>query len=394
MGCGSLVRVGPRRLRRSTVGRLAIAILGTRGVPARYSGFETFAEQIGVRLASRGHGVCVYRRSRFARHGEIPGIDSVTLPAIYAKHLETLSHTFLSVLHCCSRRPDIALVCNTVNAAFLPLLTAAGIPTVLNVDGVEWQRRKWGASGRAVHRLSEHLAVHMADIIVADSRTVQDYYRTRHGCESVFIPYGGELTPPESTAFLARQGLVPGDYDLCVCRFEPENNPLTVVRARSRLSTSTPLAMVGTAPYASRYIAAVRRAAPASVRFLGPRFADEYRQLLFDARLVVYAGEVGGTHPLLVEAMGAARPIIYNGTPENIETVGHAGLAYSAGSESALVEAWKRLDRSRQLRTGLGQRAGRRARSRYRWDAVTLAYESLFSRLAGRHGPGRGPVVG
>ena len=326
----------------------------------------------------------IYRRTRYAGHGEVPSIESVTLPAIYTKYLETVTHSFLSTLHCTGARPDAALVCNTVNAVLLPLLAAAGIPTVLNVDGIEWQRRKWNAVGRGIHWLSEHLAVRLADIIVADGQTIQAYYWNRHRVETAFIAYGGELPPPRSTQLLDDLRLRPGGYDLCVCRFEPENNPLAVVRAHARLATRTPLIMVGGAPYARRYEQAVRRAAGAGTRFLGPRFAEEYRQLLFHARAVIYAGEVGGTHPVLLEAMGAGRLVVYNDTPENRETVGPAGLPYGPGGEEALLEVWRRLDREPELRDRLGRLASERVHERYRWEAVTGAYEELFLRLAGR----------
>jgi glycosyltransferase involved in cell wall biosynthesis len=231
----------------ATAATLTLAVLGTRGVPARYGGFETFAEQISARLARRGHEVTVYRRSRYAE-GDLPGVQIVTLPALYTKHLETVSHGLLSALHCAGRRPDAALVCNAANAPFLPLLSAAGIATAINVDGIEWQRRKWHALGRAGHRLAEHLAVGLADAVVADAQVIREYYRRAHRQATELIPYGGDLEPPSSRRLLAELHLEPQGYDLCVCRFEPENNPLTVVRGHARLESPLPLIMVGGAP--------------------------------------------------------------------------------------------------------------------------------------------------
>ncbi len=365
-------------------GPLRLAILGTRGVPARYGGFETFAEQIASRLARRGHHVTVYRRSRYAQ-GDLPGVEIVTLPAVYTKHLETVSHGLLSVLHCASRRPDAALVCNAANAPLLPLLAAAGVATALNVDGIEWQRRKWSAVGRGGHRLGEHLGVALADAVITDARVIQSYYRRRHGVETVFIPYGGDLEPPSSSTLLRELDLAPGAYDLCVCRFEPENNPLQVVRAHALLDAPPPLVMVGGAPYARRYVEEVRQAAGPSVRFAGFRFGEEYRQLLFHARLVVYAGEVGGTHPVLLEAMGAGRPVLYNDTPENREAVGRAGVPFpSGGGAAGLAAAWGRLSGSPSMQVACARRGRARVEARYRWSAVTDAYEGLLRGLAAR----------
>jgi glycosyltransferase involved in cell wall biosynthesis len=352
-------------------------------VPARYGGFETFAEQLARRLADRGHRVSVYSRTRYASPHGLPGVDIPVLPAIYTKYLETVSHGLLSALHCCTRRPDVALVCNTVNAFFLPLLAQADLPVVLCVDGLEWQRRKWNHLGRAAHRVAEHLAAAWADVLVADARFIAEHYRAVHQVSPVFIPYGGDLDPPTpgDTGVLEELEVEPGAYDLSVCRFEPENNPLTIVRAHGRLGHSRPLVMVGGAPYARRYQQQLRAAAGPGVRFAGYRYGKDYRQLLFQARAVVYAGEVGGTHPALLEAMGAGRAVVYNDTPENREAVGEAGLPFGPGNEEHLVQVWGRLDREPGLVDHYGSRGRRRVRLHYRWDAVTDAYERLFRRL-------------
>lgn len=364
--------------------RLSLAILGTRGVPARYGGFETFAEQLALRLAARGHRVTVYGRSRYATAHTLAGVESRVLPALYTKHLETASHTFLSTLHCMARRPDVVLMCNTANACFLPLLRAAGIPTVLNVDGIEWQRRKWGRGARGVHLLAEHLAAAWADRVVADASFIARYYRDRHGIDSTQISYGGDLPKPVGREMLTELDLQEGEYDLCVCRFEPENRPLTVVQAHRRLVRPLPLVMVGGAPYAHRYQEALRREAGSEVRFTGFRFGNEYRQLLFHARAFLYAGEVGGTHPVLLEAMGAGRLVLYHDTPENRETVGSAGVPFGPGGVEDLRAVWEEV----QAHPDWGRLYGRRAQSRvqkhYRWDTITDAYELLLQQIAGR----------
>jgi glycosyltransferase involved in cell wall biosynthesis len=362
---------------------LSVAILGTRGIPARYGGFETFAEQLARRLAGRGHRVRVYCRSRYAGDLDLPGVDTPVLPAIYTKYLETVSHGLLSALHCGAHRPDAALICTTVNACFLPVFLQAGVPAALCVDGIEWQRRKWNRLGRAAHWLAEHLAAAWADVLVADARFIGQHYRAVHGVSPVFIPYGGDLDPPApgDAGVLEELDLEPGAYDLSVCRFEPENNPLTVVRAHGRLGGDRPLVMVGGAPYSRRYQQQIRDAATPGVRFAGYRYGDEYRQLLFRARAVIYAGEVGGTHPALLEAMGAGRAVVYNDTPENREAVGEAGLPFGPGSEEHLVEVWGRLDREPGLLERCAERARRRVRLHYRWDMVTEAYEDLFNRM-------------
>jgi glycosyltransferase involved in cell wall biosynthesis len=365
----------------SSMNGLSLAILGTRGIPARYGGFETFADQLAQRLARRGHQVTVYGRDRYAAPGR-QGVESIVLPSIYSKHLETPTHTFLSVLHCGVRSPDVALICNTANACFLPLLRAAGIPTVMNTDGIEWQRRKWGVAGRTVHMFSEHLAAAWADVLIADAGFIAEYYRQYHGRETVRIPYGGDLPRPESTSVLDSLGLKPGAYDLCVCRFEPENRPLTVVRAHCGLKEPIPLVMVGGAPYATAYRRRLEAEADASTLFTGYRFGDEYRQLLFNSRALLYAGEVGGTHPVLLEAMGAGRLVIYHDTPENRETVGDAGLPFGPGGEDSLRSVWQQIADHPEWPQKYGARARARVQRHYLWEDVTDSYEQVFRSLA------------
>ena len=366
---------------RHSPARLRLAILGTRGVPARYGGFETFAEQLSIRMARRGHEVRVYGRSRYAADPPPAPIDVVTLPAVYTKHLETVSHGLLATLHLASRPVDAAIVCNAVHAPLLPLLRAAGVSTVLNVDGLEWRRRKWGAAARTVHRLAEHLAVACADAVVTDARTVQTYYRERHGAETTFIPYGGDLPPAAAGETLSSLGLSPRGYDLCVCRFEPENHPLLVVGARNRLSFRRPLVLVGGAPYAHAYEARIRAAAGEGVLLAGFRFGAAYRELLFQARAAIVATEAGGSHPVLLEAMGAGLPVLYSNTPENREVAADTGLPFPVGDELALASSWLRLEEDPGLGLELGRRAAARIASSYRWEQVTDAYEDLLRGL-------------
>jgi glycosyltransferase involved in cell wall biosynthesis len=366
----------------SATGGLSIAILGTRGIPARYGGFETFAAEIAPRLAARGHRITVYRRSRYRAPGAPSGIGVITLPAIYSKHLETPSHTLLSVLHAARRRPQVALVCNAVNAVLLPLLSVAGVVTVLNVDGLEWRRRKWGVAARGVHRLSEHLAVAFADAVVTDALAIRDYYRARHGVATVFIPYGGDLAAPASAAAVTALGLRPRSYDLCVSRFEPENNLLQVVRARSLVPGDTPLVVVGGAPYSRRYEREVLAAAGPHVVFAGFVYGEPYRELLFNARATLHAAEVGGVHPALLEAMGAGTLVLFRDTPENREAAGEFGLPFPDSLPESLASVWRRVGREPGLRERLGPLAARTIRDHWRWEGVAEAYDRLFRDLA------------
>src|SRR6476659_8034278 len=175
---------------------MRLAILGTRGIPARYGGFETLAEELSARLAARGHDVTVYTRTRYSE----PGLESHrgarirVLPTIPTKYLDTVAHGLLSGFDAALERYDAVLVCNAINAAssFLPRL-GGRTRVVLNVDGLERHRRKWSWLGRAAYKFSERLSTRLPDAVVSDARVIESYYRERYGFPTVFIPYGGDL---------------------------------------------------------------------------------------------------------------------------------------------------------------------------------------------------------
>ena len=218
-----------------------IGILGTRGVPPLYGGFETFAAELGMRLVARGHRVAVYCRSR--QDGLPPtwnGIERIVLPAIRHKYFETVSHALLSALDAMRRDFDVVLVCNAANAFVLPLLRAARMPAAINVDGIERLRRKWNVLGRAVYFAGESMSVVFANRVVADAEVIADYYRSRFAADPVVIPYGADFPDERDSDVLSRLGLKTRDYILYVSRFEPENNPLEVVRAYERTATHPP----------------------------------------------------------------------------------------------------------------------------------------------------------
>ncbi|HTY41003.1 MAG TPA: DUF1972 domain-containing protein [Thermoanaerobaculia bacterium] len=360
---------------------MRLGILGTRGIPARYGGFETLAEELSARLAARGHDVTVYTRSRYAT----PGLSSHrgarirVLPTIPTKYLDTVVHGALSGVDAAFARYDAVLVCNAINAAtsFLPRLSGA-TRVVLNVDGLERNRRKWSALGKLAYRVSERLSTLLPDVVVSDAAVIQEYYRTRYGMESVLIPYGGDLPEPSGIAALERLGLAAERYVLYVSRLEPENNALEVVRAYRSVRGEVPLVVVGDAPYAADYIARLRAEADARVRFPGAIYGEGYRELLAHAAAYVQATEVGGTHPALVEAMGYGRVVCYNATPENEEVAGGAALPFDARDPASLARLLQGILDDPAAHSVWKERARERTRQRYRWDEVVDRYEAVL----------------
>jgi glycosyltransferase involved in cell wall biosynthesis len=362
-----------------------IALLGTRGIPANYGGFETFAEELSVRLAARGHQVTVYCRERHTET-DYRGVRLQYLPTIRHKYLDTLAHTLISTFHVAVHRVDAALYCNGANAIFTLVPRLVGMPAVLNVDGIERKRKKWNRLAKAWYLVSEWLATFCPSAVVTDALSIQRYYRDRYGKPSLFIPYGAETGKTASTAVLERLNLEPGRYFLYVSRLEPENHPLEVRQAFERVPTDMKLALVGDAPYAREYIRRVRDTRDPRIILPGAIYGEGYRELGSHCFAYVHATEVGGTHPALIEAMGRGALVLYRNTPENAEVAGGIGIPFEPAELAAKMELALSMDAGE--RESLRRAAVDRVRERYSWDAVTGAYERLFSSF-GRRPPRR-----
>lgn len=371
--------------------------MGTRGIPANYGGFETFAEELGVRLTARGHSVTVYGRPHYVPRG-LPshrGVRLVVLPTIRHKYFDTVVHTFFSTLHALTQRYDVVLLCNAANAVFAGWPRLVGTRVALNVDGLERLRRKWNAAGRAWYLVSERLATWFPDAIVTDARVIRDYYRERYGAASTFIPYGSDLARVSTTATLDRLGLTPRGYFLYVSRLEPENNAHAVIAGYGQTRLDTRLAIVGDAPYARTYIESLRAAADGRVVFTGAIYGDGYRELQSHALAYVHATEVGGTHPALVEAMGFGNCVLVNDVAENREVAGDAAMYFRAAEPQSLTDAMNAVVADPGRAEHLRGQAAARARAHFSWDAITDQYEALLASLASaRNGRGAAAVHG
>lgn len=365
-----------------------VALLGSRGIPASYGGYETLMEELAPRLVELGFEVTVYCRSHYTPRSMAThkGARLRVLPTLRTRHLDTPVHTFLSCFDVLSRpeaRIDAALVVNGANAPFLPLLSLAGVPTALHVDGLERQREKWGRFGRAVYALSERLACFVPDVLVTDAEVIRSYYRESYGVDSVVLTYGVDPRPPRGRETLERLGLRHRGYFLYVSRFEPENNPHRVVAAYRQVAGDLPLVMVGGAPYARRFIDDLRAGADERVLFPGPIYGEGYRELLSHALAYVHATEVGGTHPALVEAMGYGNCLLVNDTPENREVAGPVGHYFRAAEPETLAALLDEVRRAPDAARERGREAAVRAAERYSWDRVARDYAGMFRRMIG-----------
>lgn len=372
---------------------MRIAMVGTRGVPASYSGFETFVEELGARLVERGHRVTVYCRSHHIRYQDrdYRGMRLVALPTVRNKYLDTIVHTALACAHLLPRHYDIALVCIAGNspAAFIPRL--AGKRVAINVDGLDWTRDKWPGPAKRYLRFAEWLAPRSANAVVTDSRAVQAYYREDHAAAIDYIPYGTaeRRVPPGET--LARLGLEPGKYLLYVGRMVPENCAHHLIAAFRQLRPGVDMdpdmkcVVVGDAPYVDDYVAELKAQAGPDVIVPGYIFGDGYWELNNHAAAYVFTSQASGMHPALLEALACGNCVVVADTPTNLETVGDAALPYDhRRGAAALVERLREVLGDAACRAAWGERAHAHIAARYSWERTTDEYEALFARLTGR----------
>ena len=368
---------------------MKIAILGTRGIPARYGGFETLAEQLSARLAARGHEVTVYCRRPFTKPDDVvaPGVRRVILPTISSKHFDTAFHTLLSLIHVCFTKADVVFICNVANGPIAWIPRLVGKPTALNVDGLDRKRKKWNLIGRSSLYLCELFSAFTPTRVVTDSRIMEEYYWRHYRRRSTFIAYGAEVPANGAASMPATKPLdLPAKrFILYVSRLEPENNPELLLEAYRRVQTDWPLAIVGGNAYDTAYVDRLKSLADRRVVFLGPVYGSGYWELLRDAGLYVFACEVGGVHPALIEAMAAQMPVLYLDTPENRETTGEGGMPFVSDSAD-LAAGISRLLADANLRQELGRKAQERAAKTFGWEETTQKYESLFSELVPKNG--------
>ncbi len=371
---------------------MRIGIIGARGVnlPGRsFGGFEAFISGLAPQLAQRGHDVTVYCRRQLyqAQPAQHQGVRLRWLPAIEGKALGTPTHTLLAMADAVRERYDALFVVNPGNGfqCLLPrLLTRTRI--VMNVDGVEWERGKWGPLARAVFRVGAWISTKVCHGIVADSLAIADLYRRDFGVQATFVPYAFDPRPPVDPARVRALGLEPGGYYLAVGRLIPENNVDYVVEEFIAGSSPRCLVVVGGANYSSPWHERLQCLASDRVRFMG--HVDDF-DLLWDlyghAYGYIHGHSVGGTNPALLQAMATATcPVVYD-VIYNREVAGQAGIPFTR-SPGALRSVIDLLDRDPAEVARRGRLGLERLRAEYSWQRVVTGYEAVLQ-------PGLAPAV-
>ena len=369
--------------------RLRIAIIGDRGIPARYSGFSTLVEELAPRLvAEHGIDVTVYCRNHYYedRAPLYQGVRRVFLPAPGGKNFESIVHSNLAFLHAALVGYDLVIVADPGNAPFGLPLWLRRIPTVYLTDGLGWQRRKWGALQRRYYRWAEWVCARIATWLVTDSRAMQEYYRTAYGAESTFIPYSGDVGAPPDMAALAALGLQPGSYYLVVARLEPENNVDLIIREYRAAGLARKLVVVGASPYGTPYSQAIAAEADDHVRCIGGIFDSGLLNALYaNCYAYLHGHEVGGTNPSLLRAMHGGAACIPIDVVFHREVVG-TDAPFFTKQPGNLADLLAAIDGAPAQARRLGDAARTRGDTLYRWDAVADGYATLLRAVVAASG--------
>lgn len=363
--------------------KMKIAVMGIRGIPANYGGFETLAEELAPRLVKKGHEVTVYGRANIIKYNKkmYKGVKIKILPTISHKYFDTVFHTFLCTIHSLFERYDVILICNAANSIFSILPRLTGTKVVVNVDGIERRRKKWNWFGKLWYFFGELFSVVFPNKIISDAKVIQQYYKRKYRRNSVFIPYGAHTGKVSTTNVLNRFGLEPNGYFLYVSRLEPENNAHIVIKAFEEVKSDKKLVIVGDAPYAQDYIHSLKKTKDKRILFTGFIFGKGYREFQSHAYCYIHATEVGGTHPALIEAMGFGNCVIANGTPENREVLSGTGLIYRKNNVEDLRKKMQFVVENPKILGEYITKAKRRIQQKYSWEFVKEEYERLFLQL-------------
>ena len=360
----------------------SVAIIGTRGYPSYYGGYETAVRRLAPYLVSKGWDVTVYGR-RGAIRTDDQEVDPRVIGRITAgletQKLSTLSHGFTAAIDAAGRRPDVALVCNVANGFFLPLLKARGIPTLVNVDGIEWERAKWSPLAQRVFHTGAQFSAKWASELVFDARAIEGYWREKFGARGTFIPYGGDVPP----ALPVPDGLVHRGYVLMIARFVPENSVVEFFQAVPAIAAKYPVVIVGSSGYGGDLDDKARDLASAhpSVSWLGHISDHSMLLALWQHAGVYFHGHsVGGTNPSLVQAMAAGSPTLARDTVYNREVLGPEGRFADADPDTIARVALTMMENRAEL-DDLATANLKRAEQHYSWTQVCSDYEQALRRL-------------
>lgn len=367
---------------------LRLAFIGMRGLPAdlpKAGGGERETEAKTTRLAQRGHQVLVYCRWQYNRHPSSPyqGVRLLSLPSIPTKNLDTVSHTLLATLHACiTDSADIISFHGMGNALFIPLVRLAGKRCVVYMDGVDWERPKWGWAARRALQLAANMAMRWADAVYVDNHSSQILFQKAFGKSPQVITLAADIWPDPGADLLQEYGLQPNRYLLFVGLLKPDKGIHILIKAYEKLNTNIPLIIVGDSPDKGTYVEQLKSTLDKRIHFLGYVYGKAAQQLFANAMVYIQPSLMEGNSPALMSAMACRRCVVVSDIDQNLETIGDAGLPFRCNDPENLREVLAQLLSDPEKIQLLGSKAQRRIESIYTWDTVVDQLEKLYLGLS------------
>ena len=385
--------------RRTGMRPLRIAMIGQKGIPARYGGVETHVEAVATRLAARGHDVWAFCRTRlrpghngeplpdgYRNHGgtaEYHGVRLAFRPSLNTKHTDAASHALLCALEAsCAHHFDVIHLHGIGPASCAPVARAFGRPVVSTFHALDWRQVKWGRRARNLLHRGEAIGARHSDAVIAVSRLMQAHVQNTHGVDATYIPNGA--APHDHApdpALLAPWGLRPGGYILTVGRIIPDRELHTLIEAFNQLPSTLRLVIVGSENPRSAYSDALERSAGERVVFTGDVFGERLQALYGHALFYVLASRVEGLPITVCEAMAHGKALVLSDIAENVEVGGAAARYFRCGDVNALLDRLSELATDEKARADLGAEARLRCIEVYNWDLVTEQIEGLYYRV-------------
>jgi glycosyltransferase involved in cell wall biosynthesis len=359
-----------------------IAIIGTRGYPYVYCGYETFVSELVPRLVGRGHRITVYcHRGLFKSYPKVVhGVQLIYIPSVKLKVLSQFTNSFLSTLDACCRRYDIVFYVNSANGPFGLLTKLVRKKTAINIDGLEWLRPKWKGLGAKYFYWSSKIATKLFDVVVSDSERMAEIYKKEFGAQSVFIAYGENIAISQKPELLKSYNLSNGEYYLIVGRLIPDNNASLIVEGFKQSRTRRKLVIVGDVPYSDAYADSLKQTKDPRIIFTGyVRDADILRELYCNSYAYVHGHEYGGTNPTLLKALASGCCVLALDTVFNREVLNEEehGIFFQKDPKE-IARLIDRVDNDQSVIDVFRLKARRRITEKYAWEKITDQYEELF----------------
>lgn len=360
-----------------------VAFIGGRGLISKYSGIETYYEEVGKRLIKSGHDVTVYCRSYFTPQlAEHNGMRLVRLPTIRSKHFDTFTHTLLSTIHAIFSRCDVVHYHALGSAMFSFLPRLFGKKIVVTVQGLDWKRKKWGKVASSILHFAEGRAATFPNATIVVSRILQQHYRTQGSRGTIYIPNGTSLRATKTSRRIHSWGLETNKYILFLGRFSPEKNCHLLIEAYKQLeNTHVKLVLAGGSSYSDAYADTIRAEQNNYIRVLDWLSGEALDELISNAMLFVLPSDIEGLSLSLLDAMSAGVCVLTSDIPENLEVTDGVGYSFQRGNVNDLTRMLSLLISNPELRRAAVEGALQRVEQQYLWDSITTRIEQVYRAL-------------